>query len=176
MHRCIAAAALLTFVATAAFAMIFFGATWARNASSSIDCPPPPVTNQTTSDDVLAGDCHTVYKFDGIAAGYILLTAGCLLLYVGATCGCCCLCRTRFTAVHPMHPTHPTTSEAEATVELVVVVAPSQSHECCICLDPTSGCNSKEQEVVGLKCGHAFHRRCITEWLRVRRACPLCGQ
>lgn len=42
--------------------------------------------------------------------------------------------------------------------------------ECCICLD-ASAANDHWQRI---SCGHAFHKRCLIEWLQRSRVCPLC--
>jgi len=44
--------------------------------------------------------------------------------------------------------------------------------ECSICLATFD--DSKEVRVT--QCGHLFHSRCLENWLKLRRACPLCRQ
>ena len=43
--------------------------------------------------------------------------------------------------------------------------------ECSVCLDAFSASSLRACK---LPCGHIFHRRCITEWLRVDVRCPNC--
>ena len=44
---------------------------------------------------------------------------------------------------------------------------------CCICLDDLNA--ETPESVVGLPCGHMFHRRCVTKWLTKKSTtCPLC--
>ena len=44
---------------------------------------------------------------------------------------------------------------------------------CSVCLeDYISG----QSEVRSMRCGHAFHSSCITQWLRLNKHCPLCLQ
>jgi hypothetical protein len=45
--------------------------------------------------------------------------------------------------------------------------------ECCICLSAFSG-EGPDHEVRSAACGHVFHSRCLGNWLRMRRSCPLC--
>mmetsp|Transcript_2342 Transcript_2342/g.6910 ORF Transcript_2342/g.6910 Transcript_2342/m.6910 type:complete len:365 (+) Transcript_2342:107-1201(+) len=42
--------------------------------------------------------------------------------------------------------------------------------ECCICLADFS----KSMEVRFTSCNHAYHSRCLGNWLKVNRTCPLC--
>jgi hypothetical protein len=51
-----------------------------------------------------------------------------------------------------------------------------QDHaECSICLGAfTKGSSAEEIRVT--RCGHMFHSKCLGNWLRVKRACPLCRQ
>uniref|UniRef100_A0A336LL61 CSON009721 protein n=1 Tax=Culicoides sonorensis TaxID=179676 RepID=A0A336LL61_CULSO len=34
---------------------------------------------------------------------------------------------------------------------------------------------SEELEIVVLNCHHCFHRRCISQWLKIRQVCPQCN-
>lgn len=47
----------------------------------------------------------------------------------------------------------------------------SASDACCICLDAIGVARRAE----ALPCMHAFHDACISTWLRLRSACPLCN-
>lgn len=43
--------------------------------------------------------------------------------------------------------------------------------ECSICLDHYAG----GETILGLACGHNYHRECITAWLtRGQHLCPIC--
>jgi hypothetical protein len=44
------------------------------------------------------------------------------------------------------------------------------SPECCVCL----AAFDTSQEIRVTSCGHAFHGRCLGNWLKVNRTCPLC--
>jgi len=49
--------------------------------------------------------------------------------------------------------------------------------ECCICLEGDSPSQIEEgrrESWRKLRCGHHFHERCLVEWLRRARRCPLC--
>jgi len=48
--------------------------------------------------------------------------------------------------------------------------------ECCICLGTFCSGSGAEKEVRVSGCGHIFHSRCLGNWLRMRRSCPLCRQ
>ena len=39
---------------------------------------------------------------------------------------------------------------------------------CVICLD------ANKIDLITTKCGHKFHRKCITEWCKYNQTCPLC--
>jgi hypothetical protein len=43
-----------------------------------------------------------------------------------------------------------------------------QKMSCSICLDDL------EEEKEKLDCNHEFHKKCISEWFKRRRICPLC--
>jgi hypothetical protein len=32
----------------------------------------------------------------------------------------------------------------------------------------------KEEKVKDLKCNHNFHSKCISDWLKINKSCPLC--
>lgn len=42
--------------------------------------------------------------------------------------------------------------------------------ECTICMDLVT----EQTDILALKCGHAFHKRCIRQWMRTARTCPKC--
>lgn len=44
--------------------------------------------------------------------------------------------------------------------------------ECCICLASFD----RSQEIRATACCHAFHTRCLSNWLQVSKTCPLCRQ
>lgn len=46
--------------------------------------------------------------------------------------------------------------------------------ECCICFDEFGGNNNSP--INATKCGHLFHKNCITEWLKQSQKCPQCNQ
>jgi hypothetical protein len=58
--------------------------------------------------------------------------------------------------------------------------APADCAECSICIEPLfcgEGARAAETEaepVCKVLCGHLFHRRCITEWLKHDLRCPNC--
>ena len=43
--------------------------------------------------------------------------------------------------------------------------------QCTICLDDIT-----PEQKIKLKCHHAFHEKCIFNWLKKKRECPLCRQ
>ncbi|CAD26010.2 hypothetical protein [Encephalitozoon cuniculi GB-M1] len=43
-----------------------------------------------------------------------------------------------------------------------------EAERCCICLEDIMGSRA------AVKCGHAFHSKCIYSWLEVKRTCPSC--
>jgi len=49
------------------------------------------------------------------------------------------------------------------------------STECCICLGSFSA-SEADGEIRMTNCEHVFHGRCLGNWLRMNRACPLCRQ
>lgn len=42
--------------------------------------------------------------------------------------------------------------------------------DCIICYD------NKENEWLTLECRHIYHKKCITQWMRIRMTCPICVQ
>jgi len=42
--------------------------------------------------------------------------------------------------------------------------------ECCCCTENFG----PDQEIVRTRCGHYYHKRCLGEWLKLARTCPLC--
>jgi hypothetical protein len=45
-----------------------------------------------------------------------------------------------------------------------------ESGECAVCLDEYEAGDALRT----MPCAHGFHERCIVEWLRASRLCPLC--
>lgn len=43
---------------------------------------------------------------------------------------------------------------------------------CCICLEKNQP-NGTDTPVEALRCGHVFHRDCISQWMNHRRCCPV---
>jgi len=58
--------------------------------------------------------------------------------------------------------------------------APADCAECSICIEPlfcgegTRAAETEAEPVCKVLCGHLFHRRCITEWLKHDLRCPNC--
>ncbi|KAM0905520.1 hypothetical protein ACQ4PT_017343 [Festuca glaucescens] len=46
----------------------------------------------------------------------------------------------------------------------------ARERECAVCMQDFEGGDTLRR----LPCSHSFHERCIFDWLRVSRACPLC--
>ena len=42
--------------------------------------------------------------------------------------------------------------------------------ECIICLNAMS----KPEDMMRLTCKHEYHRKCISEWFKEKRECPMC--
>ncbi|KAI3940549.1 hypothetical protein MKW98_008862 [Papaver atlanticum] len=57
----------------------------------------------------------------------------------------------------------------EDGIEKRVVV--KDGEDCSICLQ---GLNVGDEALLILKCSHAFHQKCMSEWLRRKVNCPLC--
>lgn len=70
-----------------------------------------------------------------------------------------------------MRPTATSMSAKSAYLEKVKVkVDDPEQRECCICLNkPCVG-----EEISILPCLHAYHSKCISDWLAKRKLCPLC--
>ena len=45
-----------------------------------------------------------------------------------------------------------------------------QIEECSICLEKLE----KNNSVVILECGHKFHDKCIKNWMKIKKTCPIC--
>ena len=45
-----------------------------------------------------------------------------------------------------------------------------QGKKCCVCLEEMK----VGEEIVRLKCGHHFHKKCILPWLKKNNSCPIC--
>lgn len=56
--------------------------------------------------------------------------------------------------------------------QLFIVIDMNQEKEmCCVCIEPMT----KGQDIVTLNnCSHAFHKDCITPWIKLNNTCPLC--
>ena len=60
---------------------------------------------------------------------------------------------------------------AEQMSRIPLSRGPATSESCCaICLDGMA----KNASLRVLRCGHAFHQRCVDAWLGVSNSCPLC--
>ena len=60
---------------------------------------------------------------------------------------------------------------AEQMSRIPLARGPATSESCCaICLDGMA----KNATLRVLRCGHAFHQRCVDAWLGVSNSCPLC--
>lgn len=46
-----------------------------------------------------------------------------------------------------------------------------ENEVCCICFEEM---DDMEEEVEQLECSHSFHTRCVEEWFKVQKRCPLC--
>lgn len=49
-------------------------------------------------------------------------------------------------------------------------IVPNDTEECVICMD----CMSTENLIVQLPCKHRYHMKCIQEWLKYSKSCPVC--
>ena len=47
---------------------------------------------------------------------------------------------------------------------------------CSICLDEFINDEDIENkdEIIGLKCNHMFHKKCVEPWIITKKSCPLC--
>ncbi|KAG8091029.1 hypothetical protein GUJ93_ZPchr0011g27371 [Zizania palustris] len=48
--------------------------------------------------------------------------------------------------------------------------ADARQAECAVCLEDFEA----DDKLKTMPCSHSFHDRCISDWLRVSRTCPLC--
>lgn len=77
--------------------------------------------------------------------------------------------------------------EPQMTVEKMddVMAVGAEQEGCSICLRALAGkvakhgqlrwlSESRASEIVRLSCGHAFHHRCILNWLPINHSCPYC--
>jgi len=55
--------------------------------------------------------------------------------------------------------------------ENIIKKFPNEDTECCICLD-----NINENNFTQLKCGHYYHKKCITQWEKIKKNCPYCRE
>merc|ERR1712113_117774 len=70
---------------------------------------------------------------------------------------------------------HSDNAAPDGTLDLQKVVrydpvAFEDSKECCICIVDFDA----SAEIRKTNCGHLFHSKCLTGWLKVNRTCPLC--
>ena len=66
--------------------------------------------------------------------------------------------------------TKPSANPPVPAPALVAAVEEEEEDECSICL-----AEFVHREKIGqLKCGHCFHTRCITRWLKAAVVCPNC--
>ena len=47
---------------------------------------------------------------------------------------------------------------------------------CCICLDTLNKNEIKDKKYreIFLQCGHNFHEKCIKNWIKNKKICPIC--
>ena len=58
----------------------------------------------------------------------------------------------------------------EEKIDYIIVKKDFENNECIICLDDMKiGDNIKI-----LKCGHIYHYKCINDWFKVKKECPIC--
>ena len=51
-----------------------------------------------------------------------------------------------------------------------VVQKEFENSECIICLEEMK----KNEIVIILRCGHSYHKKCLFEWFKKKKICPLC--
>ena len=57
-------------------------------------------------------------------------------------------------------------------IEEYIVESKLIGYECIICLQ---GFN-QEQQITIIKCGHIYHKHCLTKWFLKKKTCPLCDE
>ena len=89
--------------------------------------------------------------------------------------------RQTWTAAHAARAVSADWVERTAALQPATLAdAPADCAECSICIEPLfcgEGARAAEAEaepVCKVLCGHLFHRRCITEWLKHDLRCPNC--
>ena len=50
------------------------------------------------------------------------------------------------------------------------------SDNCNICLNENTSPENLENKLIFVKCGHSFHKECISEWLKYKNTCPCCRE
>ena len=71
---------------------------------------------------------------------------------------------------HVNHEEQVRTTIQESDEYLTNHIAPMPlSETCSICMEENS-----HETTVGLDCGHFFHKKCLTDWIRIRGSCPMC--
>ena len=85
---------------------------------------------------------------------------GIVIILVGGTLGLILLLRGVLTSTPEPH--------AEEDIRQILEI-PHGISQCCICLVDL------DTDIVMLSlCNHAFHEKCLKQWLEIRRVCPLC--
>ncbi|GJN25628.1 hypothetical protein PR202_gb13481 [Eleusine coracana subsp. coracana] len=104
---------------------------------------------------------------------------------ITSTCGPPTNCTTSSTAADIFHRfyqfrEHDDASNKRALRRQLPEVAP-RDEDCAICLQHLAGSSEEEEEEKeegptprAMPCSHVFHERCIFQWVRRNRACPLC--
>jgi hypothetical protein len=54
--------------------------------------------------------------------------------------------------------------------DIILAEVKRDNLQCCICLERLI--KGKKERM--LPCTHLFHRKCISDWLKVKRECPIC--
>ena len=48
-----------------------------------------------------------------------------------------------------------------------------ENDTCSICLDELYS-DENQDEIIQIRCNHMFHKKCLDEWIRQKKTCPLC--